>query len=142
MTKPEFNILLLGVSYVSFKFAQEFLLNDLKPTFRYDLELNASNDTPEETQFETYPEDNGKKHYNLTDKEVVNVLYRNDKIPVWIDIAVYKSNEETTTFKLNSAGRYSDDKNEFYYAQRGSGPFGIKSPNLPFNYKKGSKFRI
>ena len=36
----------------------------------------------------------------------------------------------------------SDDKNEFYYTDGGSGPFGIKSPNHPIGYKEGTKFRL
>lgn len=142
MNKPDFLFLLLGASYASFKFAKDFVTNDLKPEFKYDLELNISQDNLESKQFDFYPEDNDKKYFNLIDKEVVEILCRNDKIPVWIEIAVVKSDTKTTTLKLMCAGRYSDDINEFYYRNRGSGPFGIKSPNFPFDYKKGTKFRL
>lgn len=131
MNKPDFLFLLLGASYVSFKFAKKFVTYDLVPEFKYDLELNISNDDPELTQFDTYPEDNGKKYFDLTDKEVVEILCRNNKNPVWIDIAVTKWDSDKTTFTLLCAGRYSDNKKEFYYTNSGSGPFGIKSPNLP-----------
>ena len=142
MNKPDFLFLLLGASFASFKFAKEFVKNDLKPEFKYDLELNVSNNNPELKQFDIYPEDNGKKYFDLTDKEVTEILWRNNKIPVWIDISVAKSDRKKTTFRLICAGRYSDDKNEFYYKDRGSGPFGIKSPDLPIGYKKGDKFRL
>ncbi len=142
MNKPDFLFLLLGASYASFKFAKEFVKNDLKPEFKYDLELNISHDNPELKQFDIYPEDNEKKHFDLTDKEVVEILWRNNKVPVWIDIAVSKADRKKTTFRLLCAGRYSDDKNEFYYTDGGSGPFGIKSPNHPIGYKEGTKFRL
>lgn len=142
MNKSDFLFLLLGASYASFKFAEEFVKNNLKPEFKYDLELNVSQDNPELTQFDIYPEDNEKKYFDLTDKEVVEILFRKNKIPVWIDIAVCKSDKKKTTFKLLCAGRYSNDKNEFYYTSNGSGPFGIKSPNHPIGFKEGTKFRL
>lgn len=142
MNKPDFLFLLLGASYASFKFAKEFVKNDLKAEFKYDLELNISHDNPELKQFDIYPDDNEKKYFDLTDKEVVEVLCRNNKVPVWIDIGVCKSDRKKTTFRLLCAGRYSDDTNEFYYKDGGSGPFGIKSPNHPSEYKEGTKFRL
>ena len=142
MNKPDFLFLLLGASYASFKFAKEFVKNDLKSEFKYDLELNVSHDNPELKQFDIYPEDNEKKYFDLTEKQVVEILCRNDKVPVWIDIAVSKYDRRKTTFKLLYAGRYSNDKKEFYYTNGGSGPFGIKSPNHPFGYKEGTKFKL
>ena len=76
------------------------------------------------------------------DDEVVELLYRKNKVPVWIDINVLKSNRKTTTFNLLCAGRYTNNKEEFYYNINGSGPFGIKSPNLPINYQEGKRFRL
>jgi hypothetical protein len=91
MNKPDFLFLLLRASYASFKFAKESVKNDLKTEFKYALELNISHDNPELKQFDIYPEDNGKKYFDLTDKEVVEILCQNNKIPVWIDIAVSNS---------------------------------------------------
>jgi hypothetical protein len=142
MNRSDFLYLLLGTSYASFKFAKRYLSNDLVPEFRYDIQLNLSNDDPNLTQFDTYPEDNGKKYFNLEDKEVVAILCRNNKVPVWIDISVSKSENEKTTLRLLCAGRYTSDNNELYYNERGSGPFGIKSPNLPYGYKEGIKFKL
>ena len=142
MTKEEFLILINGASFVSFKFAQQYLKNKLIPEFRYDVQLNISEDNPDLTQFDIYPEDNGKVEIGLTDKDVCDLLYRKGKVPVWIDIAVHKSDRRTTTFRLLCAGRYSDDKYEYYYQSGGTGPFGIKSPNLPIDYKEGQKFKL
>ena len=142
MTKEEFLILINGASFVSFKFAEQYLTNKLVPEFRYDVFLNSSHDDPSLTQFEIYPEDNGKVERGLTDNEILDLLYRNGKVPVWIDISVYKSDRKTTTFRLLCAGRYSDNKKEYYYQAGGTGPFGIKSPILPVGYKEGQKFRL
>ncbi len=142
MTKEEFLILINGASFVSFKFAQRYLKNKLVPEFRYDVHLNSSHDDPSLTQFDIYPEDNERIENGLTDKEVCELIYRKGKVPVWIDIAVHRSDKQITTFKLLCAGRYSDDSKEYYYQQGGTGPFGIKSPNLPIDYKEGQKFKL
>lgn len=142
MTKEEFLILINGASFVSFKFAQQYLKNKLIPEFRYDVHLNVSSDNPKLAQFDIYPEDNKRIETGLTDKQVRDLIYRYGKVPVWIDIAVHKSDKQITTFKLLCAGRYSDDKKEYYYQQGGTGPFGIKSPNLPIDYKEGQKFKL
>jgi len=142
MNKPDFLFLLLGASYDSFRFAKKFVKNDLKPEFKYDIELNISRDNPELKQFDIYPEDNGKKYFDLTDKEVVDILCKKNKVPVWIDISVSKSDRKKTTFRLYCSGRYSDDINEFYYKDDGSGPFGIKSPVFPPGHKEGTKFKL
>lgn len=142
MTKEEFLILINRASFVSFKFAEQYLKNKLVPEFRYDVFLNISQDDTSLTQFDIYPEDNERIETGLTDKEVCDLIYRNSKIPVWIDIAVNKSDRKVTTFKLLCAGRYSDDKEEYYYQSGGTGPFGIKSPNLPADYKEGQKFTL
>jgi hypothetical protein len=142
MTKSEFQILINGVSFISFKVAQKYLTNMLALEFRYDVFLNVSNDESSLIQFDIYPEDDKKIVTGLTDKEVSDLLFKNGRVPVWIDISVYTSDENITTFKLLCAGRYSNNTKEFYYHKRGTGPFGIKSPNLPVDYEEGTKFRL
>jgi hypothetical protein len=142
MTKREFLFHLSGSSIIAFKFAENYIKNKLTTNFKYNVILNASNDNPKLKEFDIYPEDNGIIKLDLTEKEVVELLYRNNKIPVWIDINVLKSSRKSTTFNLLCAGRYSSEKKEYYYNENGSGPFGIKSPKLPINYKEGKKFKI
>lgn len=142
MTKEEFLFHLKGASFVAMKFAEAYVKNKLTTNFRYDVTLSVSHDNPSLTQFDVYPEDNGVVKKDLTDEEVVDLLYRKGKVPVWIDINIIKTNRKTTTLMLLCAGRYSDDKNEYYYNSNGSGPFGVKSPALPIDYKEGKKFRL
>lgn len=142
MTKEEFLVLINGASIVSFKLAQRYLKNKLVPEFRYDVHLNSSYDEPELTEFDIYPEDNERIETGLTDIQVRDLIYRNEKVPVWIDIAVHKSDKRITTFKLLCAGRYSDQNREYYYQSKGTGPFGVKSPNLPSHFEEGQKFRL
>jgi len=142
MTREEFLFHLKGASLIAMKFAENFVKNKLTTDFKYNVILNVSNDDPSLTQFDIYPEDTGIIKLDLTDSEVVELLYRKSKVPVWIDINVLKSSRHSTTFNLLCAGRFTNDKEEFYYNRTGSGPFGIKSPNLPLGYKEGQKFKL
>lgn len=142
MTKEEFRFHLNGASLVALKFAERYVKDKLTTDFKYNVILNASTDNESLTQFDIYPEDNGIIKLDLIDDEVIELLYRKNKVPVWIDINVLKSNRKSTTFNLLCAGRYTDNKEEFYYNMNGSGPFGIKSPKLPLNFEEGQKFRL
>jgi hypothetical protein len=142
MQKEDFLFLLLGASYASFKFAKLFVTDNLPTDFKYNVQLNFSSDDPSLKQFDLYPADDGNTLTNLDDKEVMNLLVRKNKVPVWIDIAVESATKDFTIFRLLCAGRYSDDRKEFYYEKGGSGPFGIKSPDFPPDYKEGIKFKL
>lgn len=142
MTKSEFLFHLKGSSLIALKFAENYVKNKLTTDFKYNVILNASSDDITLTQYDIYKEDDGIIKLNLVDNEVVELLYRKNKVPVWININVLKSSRKSTTFNLLCAGRYSDDKKEFYYNGDGSGPFGIKSPKLPIDYKEGKKFKL
>lgn len=142
MTKREFLFHLNGASFVAFKFAEKFVKNKLVTDFKYNLILTVASNIDGSNKFDIFPEDNDIIKLDLTDNEVVDILYRNNKIPVWIDISVLKSSIKTTTFNLLCSGKYTDNKNEYYYNDNGSGPFGVKGPKFPINYKEGKKFRL
>lgn len=142
MTREEFIFHLKGASLIALKFAEHYVTNKLTTDFKYNVILNMSFDNKDLTQLDIYPEDTGIIKLDLTDNDVAELLYRKNKVPVWIDINVLKSSRKSTTFNLLCAGRYTDNKEEFYYNRNGSGPFGIKSPKLPLNYKEGKKFKL
>jgi hypothetical protein len=142
MTKSEFHIYLKKSSLQAFNFAEKYVKDKLIDDFKYNLILNASNDTDCNQKFDTYPEDNGIIKLDLSEKAVLDILYRKNKVPVWIDINVLKSSKKSTTFNLLCAGRYTNLDEELYYYERGTGPFGIKSPILPNNYIEGEKFKL
>lgn len=142
MTKQEFLFQLKGASLVALKFAERYVKDKLATDFKYNTIFTPPNIYGDVDQFDIYPEDEGLIKLNLTDIEVVDLLYRKNKVPIWIDINVLKSSRKTTTFNLLCAGRYSDNKDEYYYRDNGSAPFGIKSPQFPVGYKDGEKFRL
>lgn len=142
MKKPDFHFLLLGASYAAFKFAEGMVRDTLTTEFRYNVFLNISNDSPELNQFDVYPEDAGKRHDMITAGEVAELLWRKEKLPVWIDISVESVVGDITVLRLLCAGRYSSDPEAYYYKAGGSGPFGIKSPVLPPDHSEGSRFKL
>lgn len=142
MTKDDFLNLLRHSSAIAYDFAKNYVLDELPKDFKYSVNLNASADDPRLTQFDIYPNDNGKIVELVEEKEVIELLCRKDKVPVWIDISVESVHKAKTIFRLLCAGRYTDNENEFYYNNNGTGPFGVKSPNLPIDYIEGKKFRL
>ena len=129
MTKIEFLFHLQGASFQALKFAEKHVKTELKTNFKYNVIFADENANP-------------KMKLDLTDQQVVDVLYINEKIPIWIDINVLKSSRKETTFNLLSSKDYSNNKDEYYYNHNGSGPFGVKSPILPPNYEEGKKFKL
>jgi hypothetical protein len=143
MTRDEFILHLRESSLIALKFAEHFVKDKLTTDFKYNVILNASNDDLNFNQFDFYQEDNGIIKLKLIDIEVIDLLYRKNKVPVWININVLKSSRKSTTFNLLCAGRFTDNKEEFYYNNKiGSTPFGIKSPELPIDYSEGKKFSL
>lgn len=143
MTKAEFHTLLVDCSGHAFDFAKNYVLDDLPNDFKYTVILNASNDDPSLKQFDLYPNDNDKVVKLISATEVVDLLCRKDKVPVWINVSVNSVYKNSTVIELLCSGRYSGDTNEFYYSKQGSGPFGIKSPVFPRGFKDdGTKFHL
>lgn len=142
MTKDDFLKHLSHSSTVAHDFAKNYVLDELPMDFKYSVTLNASSDNLNLTQFDIYPNDNGKIIEFVEEKEVIELLCRKDKVPVWIDISVESVYKANTIFRLLCAGRYSDNENELYYNNNGTGPFGVKSPNLAFDYIEGKKYKL
>ncbi|MEO8069574.1 MAG: hypothetical protein ABI599_17895 [Flavobacteriales bacterium] len=142
MNKTDFRFLLLGASYAAFKFAEEMVSDRLTTEFRYNVFLNISNDSPELEQFDVYPEDAGVRHLLIKDQEVVDLLCRNEKVPVWIDVSVESVVDDRTVLRLLCSGRFSSESKAYYYQRNGSGPFGIKSPVFPPDHKEGVRFNL
>lgn len=142
MTKQEFLSRLQGASLISLKFAERYVTDKLTDDFKYNVIFTPANYNDDLTKFDVYPEDEGVIKLSLTEIEVIDLLCRKNKIPVWINISVLKSSKKSTTFNLLCAGRYSDNEEEFYYNDNQLGPFGIKSPTFPIGYKEGEKFSL
>ena len=123
-------------------FGQSMVKQKLSYEFEFELCLNMANDDLAEGDFELYPEDDGRVVRYISLKDVVTELVRNDRIPVWIDIAVHQCHKDFTLLKLTCAGRFTDAIGELYYFKNGTGCFGVKSPVLPPGFTDGKQKRF
>ena len=142
MRANDFTIRLVAASFLATRFAASMVKDKLPFEFRYCVLLNSSHDGNREPDEIVYPEDENLFHENLQEEEVVELLCRDERVPQWIDIAVAYSTGKYSHLSLQCCGRYHSDDNRLYYYERGTQPFGIKSPNLPFPYNEGRRFRL
>ena len=142
MEKDDFRVYLIAASYWSIQFAKELVKDTLPYEFTYDVELNQSIDDGAGEEFVCYPDDESKVLLQQSVEEVVTLLVRDGRVPVWIDINVKSVTKKLTTLRLLCAGRFTNQKEQMYYSKREQGPFGIKSPILPLGWKEGKKFSL
>ncbi|MEM1353998.1 MAG: hypothetical protein AAGC44_05010 [Planctomycetota bacterium] len=143
----EFEALLHLVSQRCITFSRDYLLNELFESVQYFVIPNASYDGNQLVgDEEVFLEDSLPDHqyHQFTAKEAVRFLWRDGKVPEWIDLSVVGASKETTFIELRCCGRFSCDPSKYYYDHRGTGPFGIKSPTLPvaWDEKNPVKFAL
>lgn len=79
---------------------------------------------------ESLPE--GEYHGPWQVEEVVGFLWRNGKVPEWVDVAVLAAGECCSLVALRCCGRFTAQEELLYHRnQNGLPPFSIKSPVLP-----------
>lgn len=103
----------------------------LPPNFSFGVSLNVSADDDHKDDERVYPDDDGRVIFDLEHKDVVDLLCREERVPQWIDISVSSVNRRTTFIHLLCCGRFHSEDERLYYFERGTQPFGIKSPNFP-----------
>jgi hypothetical protein len=77
--------------------------------------------------------------------QVVEFLWRDEKVPEWIDIMVQGENGYRTEVALVCCGRFTARDDLLYYPGRDTRPFAVKSPILPpgwGNVDGGGKFTL
>jgi hypothetical protein len=84
-----------------------------------------------------YPEDSLPASQRLgpwTFEETVAWLWRDGKVPEWVDVSVHGVSSEHTYVHLICCGRFTGMEERLYY--RDSLPqFGVKSPVLPIGWE-------
>lgn len=139
--RPEdFHTQLLAATYAALRFGQGYVKNRLPLEAEYIASLNQSYDARRADDEVVYPEDDGRIVECGTARAAANLLYRDGRCPGWIDISVLAVRKERTVMHLVCCGRYVDDDQRLYYYDRGTQPFGIKSPALPL--RRAGRFRL
>ena len=131
MRSEDFSLRLGAATFLSWKFATTIVKDKLPPEFVFDVVLNSSADDGRKDDEMVYPEDDHRLVEGLSQADVVSLLCRDGRVPQWIDVSVSSAGREVTYIRLICCGRYHDKDDRLYYYERGTQPFGIKSPDYP-----------
>ena len=140
MDRSSFVRRLARASELSHGFAKDFVLDVLPDAFKYFVRLNQSYDgNPLREGEVTFPDD-VQKHGccvgPVDADKVACLLWREGKVPEWIDISVWGTDQQNTYFELLCCGRFTAREDLLYYRWNNSkdlpvAPFGVKGPRYP-----------
>lgn len=142
MRPEDFRFRLVAASFQTTLFASPMVQDILPFAFRYSVVLNQSCDDGREADETVYPGDDHQIHDDLSADNVIQLLCRDSKVPQWIDISVVFCSDAHTHLSLLCCGRYHSDEHRLYYFDKGTQPFGIKSPSLPAGFISGDRIRL
>jgi len=127
-------------------FAQTQLIEQLPESLEFRVRLNRSydGDAPggDEVRF---PEDSAPQRAVALNRcsaaTAVGELWRDGRVPEWIDVAVVDETGTTTVVELVCCGRYTADEGLLYHIAEGVPPFHVLGPTLPPGHD-GTPFSI
>jgi hypothetical protein len=100
------------------------------------IEPNASFDeNPLKDDEQRYPGDSlppGRMLGPLTFEQALAWLWRDGKVPEWVDVSVHNADRRHTYMRVVCCGRFTGLERLLYYQRLGGrAPFGVKSPVFP-----------
>src|SRR4051812_1276258 len=116
MTRERFTALLDKATEQSVSFARELVVETLPADFRYRL-IDARG-KPEGVR--------------LTREQIVSLNWDSGRVPRWIDVGVVGCDQSFTDVGLLASDDRVAEEEECVYFSRELGPFGVKSPFLPY----------
>jgi len=126
---------LLRASELGRELAARFVRDALPNAYAFWVLLNCSYDRkPVVGDKVVFPDDvqkHGERVGPLTADAVVSLLWRDHRVPEWIDISVWKADQHVTFFELLCCGRFSAESQRLYYRGTSVSPFGVKGPVVP-----------
>lgn len=135
MERNTFKARLCMATHHAVNFAREYVRQSLPDDVGFFVYPNQSYDgNPRVGDEIVFPDESlpdGHCHGPWAISEVVDFLWRDEKVPEWIDVAVQGENGRQTLIRLLCCGRFSGQEDLLYYRSGEVAPFGIKSPDLP-----------
>ena len=133
MEKSEFASLLRKAANYAYEVAPTYVTDELPGRWRFCLNINGPYEDlkPSEATYEELAMGDRVFTAPIVESNVIDRLWIDGAVPVWIDINVYRTDSQFTYFDLLACNRFSEDCSDYYYEDRGMGPFGVKSPVLP-----------
>ncbi len=131
---------LVESSQCALEFARSLVVNELPDKIQYVVYLGASFDGNVEDDEQIFPEDYIERTRCFFDSsEVVSLLWREGKVPEWINVSVESEDGKTTSVRLDCCGRYSNVVAKIYHAPEGRAPFHVFGPSAPPEYGVGEE---
>ena len=133
MKKDDFAALFRKASDVAVDAAVRYVTDSLPSERRFFLNINDAYEHLKPTE-NTHPElAMGDRDYlgPKMEGDIIDRLWIDGTVPVWIDISVYRTDSNYTYLDLLACNRFSGESSDYYYEDRGMGPFGVKSPTFP-----------
>jgi hypothetical protein len=128
-------------------FARGFVVEPLPDALRFRVRLNSSYDgNPLVGDEVVYPEDGGFERalalHDVGADEVLAVLWRDGRVPEWVNLGVIGELGAATLIEVLACGRFSALKDHLYHEHEGYAPFHVVGPSLPVEYEEGDRFSI
>jgi len=136
--KALFHHHLLRATEIVVPFSREFLHDSLPPSILYLIFPNQSYGgnaiSGEETLFPNETLSEGSFWGPFDVDQVVGSLWRDGKIPEWINMQIHSYDDINTYLELLCCGRFTSNKELLYHVKEGYPPFHVLGPNLPPNW--------
>lgn len=142
MDRETFKTRLLVATKQAVDYARQSVWQTLSDQVAFLVYPNRSYDeNPRIGDESVFPGDclHGKCHGPWSVDEVVNFLWRSEKVPEWIDCYVQAQEESRTLIHLNCCGRFTGQENLLYHRDKGVPPFQAMGPSMPWKYFSGEK---
>jgi len=114
---------LISSAQYALEFARSLVVNRLPSELHYTISETASDNFHE-----------NESYIFLDAEKVVEYLWRDGKVPEWVNVFVISANERSTLIKLDCCRRYSNDIKDMYHAREGRAPFHVLGPPAPPDY--------
>ncbi|MEQ8789523.1 MAG: hypothetical protein RIC55_24730 [Pirellulaceae bacterium] len=139
MDKITFGSRFQAAAAKAYVYATSMISEALPPNLRVNLHLNSSYEgNPLDSHEVVYPADSERNQDSLQALEIVDAaseLWRDNRVPEWIDLSVIDCTDELTIIRALCCGRFTDDESRLYHIQEGYPPFHVLSPVLPPNWR-------
>jgi hypothetical protein len=128
-------------------FARTRIREPLPDDLRFRVHLNGSYDgNPRVGDEVVYPEDSAfdeaLRLNEVTEDQVLATLWRDGRVPEWVNLSVAGETGAATLIDVVSCGRFTEDEGLLYHAHEGRPPFHVLGPALPMGYEDGERFSI
>ena len=118
-----------------------FVAESLPPQVVFLIEANASYDgNPLEDDEEVFPLDSEQGLIGPLDAEgAASWLWRDGKIPEWINVTAYDVVEERTHVRISCCGRFTAQDAHLYHRHEGYPPFHVLGPPVSLDWESVEK---